>query len=226
MQNKYGFIYIWMDKKNKKFYIGSHYGTVDDGYICSSTWMLRAYKKRPKTFKRRILQLVDNRNMINEVEYEWLQLIKPEELKGKKYYNFYNHRFCHWSTDKRSRMSAKEKMSLAKKSMSEDARAIWKEKIRQASLGRTLSESARQKCRIARQNQVITPEHRAKIAKSNTGKIASNETREKISKAWLGRKHSIETKMKMSKSRRKRGPMSEETKSKLRLAALRQWGKN
>ena len=37
------------------FYIGCRWGYENDGYICSSNWMLKTYKRRPQTFKRRIL---------------------------------------------------------------------------------------------------------------------------------------------------------------------------
>ena len=35
---KYGFVYIWYDRKHHRYYIGCHWGTIDDGYICSSNW--------------------------------------------------------------------------------------------------------------------------------------------------------------------------------------------
>ena len=31
---KYGFVYLWYDRKRKMFYIGSHWTTETDGYIC------------------------------------------------------------------------------------------------------------------------------------------------------------------------------------------------
>lgn len=36
MYNYTGFVYIWRDRKNKMFYIGSHMGKLDDGYIGSN----------------------------------------------------------------------------------------------------------------------------------------------------------------------------------------------
>ena len=52
---KYGFVYIWRDKKHNRYYIGCHWGTTDDGYLCSSNWMRDAYARRPGDFRRRIL---------------------------------------------------------------------------------------------------------------------------------------------------------------------------
>src|SRR6185312_12704168 len=96
---KYGFIYLWYDRKHKRYYIGSHWGTEDDGYVCSSKWMNKSYKRRPKDFKRRILKTnIESKKATLEIENRWLSLIKEEEL-GIKYYNIYNREFGHWSTD-------------------------------------------------------------------------------------------------------------------------------
>lgn len=111
-----GFIYIWYDKKHKRFYVGSHWGSADDGYICSSTWMRNAYKRRPADFKRRIIAKVESsRNDLLIEEHRWLQMIEKEEL-GKKFYNLTNHLNGHWyASDEERRLSIREKMSLAKK---------------------------------------------------------------------------------------------------------------
>jgi phage pi2 protein 07 len=94
---KYGIVYLWYDRKHKRFYLGCHWGTEDDGYICSSSWMKKAYKRRPQDFKRRILKRVyDSREALLEEEYKWLKNIKPEEL-GTRYYNVENRKFNHWS---------------------------------------------------------------------------------------------------------------------------------
>ena len=55
-----GFVYLWYDKKKKKYCLGSHYGSIDDGYITSTGYMMKAYKKRPDDFKRRILSTSKN----------------------------------------------------------------------------------------------------------------------------------------------------------------------
>jgi hypothetical protein len=107
---KYGFVYLWYDKKHKRFYIGSHWGTEDDGYICSSVWMKQAYQHRPEDFRRKILRTNLTRETINEEEHYWLQKITQNEL-GKRYYNLKNFRFGHWSTDEDKAKSLPEKIS-------------------------------------------------------------------------------------------------------------------
>ena len=111
---KYGFIYIWFDCKNKRYYIGSHWGTEDDGYICSSKWMSMAKLRRPEDFKRRILKRVyTSRKDLYEEETRWLQMIKPEEVKVR-YYNFHK-TANHWTTSEHDRLSINEKISLKTK---------------------------------------------------------------------------------------------------------------
>ena len=108
---KYGFVYIWFDKYRKMYYIGSHWGTENDGYICSSNRMRDAYRRRPEDFKRRILETnFENRKLLLEVEHRWLQKISDNDL-GKRYYNMTKHLNGHWSTDFQRFMTAKEKMS-------------------------------------------------------------------------------------------------------------------
>ena len=108
---KYGFVYIWYDKKKKLYYIGSHWGTENDGYICSSPWMSRAYNNRPHDFKRRILKKVyTSRKDLFEIEAYFLSKIKPEEVKSK-YYNLNISNPNHWTADPLYYKSVIEKIS-------------------------------------------------------------------------------------------------------------------
>lgn len=108
---KYGFVYIWYDRKHKKYYVGSHWGNIDDGYICSSTWMRNAYKYRKEDFKRKIIAKVySSKNDLLIKEYEYLSLIKEEEL-GKKYYNMTNHLNGHWFTEEERAKTLSQKIS-------------------------------------------------------------------------------------------------------------------
>lgn len=111
---KYGFVYIWFDRKHKRYYIGMHWGREDDGYICSSTWMKNAYKRRPEDFKRRILNRVySNRKELYEKEKYWLSLIKEEELKVK-YYNLSKTVADTWLNEE-SRLARNQKISIKTK---------------------------------------------------------------------------------------------------------------
>ena len=58
-----GFIYIWRDKTRNMYYVGSHDGKIDDGYISYSLWLTAEVRYRPADFKRRILKYVDLPNL-------------------------------------------------------------------------------------------------------------------------------------------------------------------
>lgn len=117
---KYGFVYIWRDRKHKRYYIGCHWGTENDGYICSSQWMLAAYKKRPQDFKRRILLRVEsNKADLFEAEHKILSMIKPHEIKVR-YYNLNIKSIWHWSADPDNALSIREKLSIGSKKAREN----------------------------------------------------------------------------------------------------------
>lgn len=85
----FGFIYLWWDTKRNLYYLGSHKGTIDDGYAGSNKRFQNAYKSRPHTFRRKILETLvfNEHNTLLERECYWLSMIKDEELHCKKYYN-------------------------------------------------------------------------------------------------------------------------------------------
>jgi hypothetical protein len=112
---KYGFVYIWFDRKHNRFYIGCHWGREDDGYICSSPWMRKSYKRRPEDFKRKILaRIATNRQDLLDEEYKWLSFINKHEL-GKKYYNLNNNHNGHWTANDETIKTISEKISVKTK---------------------------------------------------------------------------------------------------------------
>lgn len=107
-QEKYGFVYIWYDRRRKLYYIGSHWGTEDDGYICSSNRMRDAYRRRPQDFKRRIVDVVyEDRVKLYESENEWLKLA---EKNKDRYYNIL-FTTQHWSAYPENVRTIREKIS-------------------------------------------------------------------------------------------------------------------
>ena len=76
-----GYVYIWYDTKAKLYYIGGHYGKVEDKYICSNKPMKRAYTIRPHTFKIKILEYVyGDTHDLRKREQKYLDMIKDNEL--------------------------------------------------------------------------------------------------------------------------------------------------
>jgi hypothetical protein len=148
IKEKYGFVYIWFDSYRKMYYIGSHWGSENDSYICSSNRMRDAYRRRPNDFKRRILKNnINDRKQTLLEEHKWLSLIEENNL-GKKYYNLRQHLWGHWSTDKNSLMTVGEKISASPNRAANISKALTgikrsektKEKVRQANLGKKYSD--------------------------------------------------------------------------------------
>jgi hypothetical protein len=131
---KEGFIYIWFDKKRKMYYIGCHWGTLNDGYICSSNRMRDAYRRRPNDFKRRILSKnIEKHNLLSE-EHKWLSLISEEEL-GKKYYNLYTTNTSlklAWAANKGRKQPEEEKAKRVKSNTGKKRTEETKQKIRES----------------------------------------------------------------------------------------------
>ena len=80
------FVYMWYDRARKMFYVGSHTGRLDDGYISSSRWLTGEVRYRPQDFRRRIVKIFPTRQEAQHVEYSLIHLIK-ETWFGIKYYN-------------------------------------------------------------------------------------------------------------------------------------------
>lgn len=202
---KYGFIYLWYDKKHKKYYIGRHWGHVNDGYVCSSNNMRNNFKNRPSDFRRRIISFVyTNLDDLVAEEQRWLNMIKKEEA-GVKYYNV--------------SLSATTPSTRGYKHSEQT-----KEKIKIGNLNKKISDETRQKNREASIKQFSDPEQRKKISeksrelwkdpeyrKINTeNKISKKQSREQIEKRVQA------TKDRWSVEPRRGVPKTEEEKQRLK----------
>jgi hypothetical protein len=115
------------------YYIGSHWGYIDDGYVCSSNRMRNAYKRRKEDFKRRILSLVYDRNLLLEIEQKWLSLVK----KRSKYYNLNFDIYNPWWHDEKRNLEVREKLSANHWSKNPEICDSIREKISFINKGRT-----------------------------------------------------------------------------------------
>ncbi|AGR48118.1 putative homing endonuclease [Sinorhizobium phage phiM12] len=204
MSEKYGFVYIWYDRKKKLYYIGSHWGTEDDGYICSSNRMRKAYRRRPDDFKRRILSRIytDRLSLLDE-EQRWFDMVKRKD----RYYNLnFDVKYAWWA-DPDQKLTVGEKIS----------KALGNPETKQK-----LSDAAKRQKR-----KPLSDETKAKLSKVRKGRKSpmkgkrhSEDTKEKMSVAQTGRKFgpmSEEQKAKISDSKKgKPGtPLSQERKDQL-----------
>lgn len=81
------FVYCWTDKLTNKLYVGSHKGSINDGYICSSSYMLSEYNKRPNDFSR---QIVARGNYKDILVLEHQILISADAANDSLFYNISN----------------------------------------------------------------------------------------------------------------------------------------
>jgi hypothetical protein len=184
---KYGFVYIWRDKKHNRYYIGCHWGTEDDNYVCSSRWMRKSYKRRPLDFKRKILCRINTsrQDLLIEENY-WLSMI-TDELLGKKYYNLTKHMNGHWAANP-------DKVKIIGKKISEAN--IGKSKNK----GRIVPSETRQKISKTCSLSMKTYYQEHPRNDSTCKKISENTKRLQIEGkiGMRGKTHSAETKHKMS----------------------------
>lgn len=220
-----GFVYIWRDKGRRRFYLGSHVGSEDDGYVCGSKIMLRAYRARPHDFRRRILVRaeVQSHVEIKKIEQLYLDLIGKHEF-GKKYYNISRNAYGAdpelariWmrgnthNVGKRYSRERIEKISAAQKGR---AQPEWlKKKLGNVRRGRkwytngnkeTLSRICPEGWWIGRCNSFVKNATGRKFGKDHGQKISKAKKESNARKfAELGFIHSDETRRKISISKRR-----------------------
>lgn len=201
-ENVDSFVYCWTDKLTNKMYIGSHKGSENDGYICSSKIVLEHYKKRPNDFTR---QIIEKGNYVDIRELESSLLKKYNAAKNERFYNQHNgdgEFYCKGHTEE------------TKKKISEGGRGKTVRFGKENGMyGKKHSEETKEKIRDKAghwQGKKHSEETKKKMSesmkglkhKSFYGRPMKSETKEKIIKSNLGRKMSEETKKKMSESRK------------------------
>lgn len=228
-QNKSGFVYIWYDRKHTRFYVGCHWGYEDDGYVCSSDWMMKAYKIRPEDFKRRMLtKNIESRPALYIEEQRWLDMIEPTEIKPTndtpRYYNLQLKSKDAWHIHEDKRLTIGAKISAAKTGKStgpcspEKARAISEAKRKSTKEKRAAGLPAytvSDKVKESWSNRgPASPESKIKCSEShkihwsththhNTGKSLSEEHRTAIGAGLIGHEVSTETRIKLSQANSK-----------------------
>jgi hypothetical protein len=174
--NKYGFIYLWHDRKTKRYYIGRHWGTEEDGYISSSNSMREAHRRRPDDFKRRIIKRVytSQEDLVLE-EQRWLDFIRPIEC-GKRYYN--KTLKSNMPTMRGRKHTEETKLKMSETAKCRPKSEETKEKLRQANLGKKYSAETNKK-KGQNSRDYSDPVFLSKM--SAAAKNRSVETRKKIS---------------------------------------------
>ena len=181
MTAKYGFIYVWYDCKHNRYYIGRHWGTEDDGYVCSQANMRNNKTNRPYDFKRRIVSRVYDKDQLVIEEQRWLDMIKAKIEAGFNKKRYYNQNLNASTPSMRGRKHSEE----TKRKMSEAAKGRklsdkTKERVRQANLGKKYSTEVN-----AKKGRAFSEERKAAISAKMKEHYRNNsrsvETRKKIS---------------------------------------------
>jgi len=81
------FVYMWINKDDGRKYIGTHKGSVDDGYIASSESFFSEYLDSPSRFIRTILAYGTQQDMY---ELETKLLLDLKTRMSPMYYNMSN----------------------------------------------------------------------------------------------------------------------------------------
>ena len=174
-----GFIYLWLDKKNSKFYLGSHFGAIDDGYIGSGVHFSRAYKRRPQDFKRRVLAYsTGSKTELRQLEEKWLNLITDRKL-AERYYNL-----------NRQALGGSMKGRICKPLSEESKAKLRKPKSEATKLKMKKPKSEAHRKAISEALKRAKLDHKGP-KNSRYGAVVSEETRRKISEAHLARKPSL-----------------------------------
>ena len=84
---KQAFVYCWTDWATNKLYVGVHKGQPDDGYVCSSKYVLEAYNKRPQDFTR---QIIASGNAFDMCNFEKCILKAANAAADPDFYNLHN----------------------------------------------------------------------------------------------------------------------------------------
>lgn len=172
---KEAFVYRWYDLSNDKMYIGSHKGTVDDGYIGSGKLFNRAYNKRPDDFVRDILFEGTHYQCLI---YEETILKYLDAANNQSYYNMVNDSLGGTTGLKHSN-ETKRKISEIQKGKKRGPRPKYiGDKISKVLTGRKLSNEHRMK--ISQVQQGVkkpkrTKEHCENISLSKMKKVYSKE---------------------------------------------------
>jgi len=164
------FVYCWTDKKTNMLYVGSHKGSIDDGYICSSKYMLEEYNKRPEDFSRQIIAegvLLDMRKLESKI----LQSVNA--ALNEMFYNMHNNNGAYIL--KKHTQETKNKISNSEKGkiVSLESRL----KMRNSKLGEknnrwgtTHSLETKLKMSKAAIGRSFTEEHKQKLSEKKKGK--------------------------------------------------------
>lgn len=158
------FVYCWTDSDTNMIYVGSHKGADNDGYICSSKYMLEEYNKRPHAFSRQV---------IAHGNYDDVRALETAILKSANAKN--NKAFYNRSNGSREFFTTKPLCEETKKKLSKSVKTACsqrdckhteesKKKMSESTKGMYAGE------KNPMHGRTHTPEARRKISESRKGR--------------------------------------------------------
>jgi len=194
--NSPAIVYAWSDHLTGKVYCGSHKGSDNDGYICSSKYMLKEYKERPQDFTRQIiakgawkdciaLEKKINEQLIKSIETTYNKQAFPaivnevHPMLGKKHTEESLKKIS--LTGKGRKLSEEHKKKLHSGNIGNKHTLGYKHtaesilKISEASKARKHSEETKKKIGDSNRGKKASPETIIKLKESHLGKIPGNK---------------------------------------------------
>lgn len=183
----YGFVYKWTNTINKKVYVGSHHGSIDDGYIGSGVYFRYAYNNNPNNFIREILEYnsLNNQKETRKLEQKYLDTLNfnksyniSESASGGTYENLTkeqkisrNKKISEYNLGKKLSEEHKKKISEARKGKKHSEETIEKLKLlhlsdrkRAEKKGRKQSDLNEKSVLQIRNSKVLSPKNKQQLA--------------------------------------------------------------
>lgn len=153
------FLYCWTDNDTNMIYVGVHKGTPEDGYVCSSKYMMEEYNQRPQSFTR---QIIAQGNYADMVSLETAILKSCDAGTNPDFYNRHTNN-GQYSLNGHSE-ETKQKMSKAKIGQSRSKKSRVKQSSTMSGegnhfFGKTHTEEAKAKMSKAKKDKYSGVNH-------------------------------------------------------------------
>jgi group I intron endonuclease len=187
INSKYPGVYVIVNLKNNKFYIGSsvnlynrksHHFSFLKKNKHANRYLQRAWNKDSKYFIMLELEKVEDRNNVYDREQWWLDELTP-------YDNSIGYNLSHTATGNNGIKRTPEtcaKLSKAKKGTTHTTSEETKRKISESNTGKVRSEETKQKLREINLGKTLSEEHKQKIGESSRKSLSNPKIIEKMRK--------------------------------------------
>jgi len=165
------FVYCWTDYKTKKLYVGSHKGSLDDGYVCSSKYMLQEYKSRPQDFTRQIIA----KGKIEDIrKFETIILKKVNARTNDIFYNKHENDGLYFDGWKKGEFTEQHRLNM---SISASKRKRSSEHIKKLHNGRRGKKNSLEHNQALSRSRKGVPMDPKAIEKAKLTRMQNNDTK-------------------------------------------------